>query len=260
MRGPLRRLGARVRPRNSLTGLRLWAAEVILPKVYYVQMRPAYADRHWEADRRRYDDDHDWDHFRDGNRVLQAHHFLSSVRKLSAGDYAEVGTYRGNYARIIYSRLAEGSTLYCFDTFQGFPEASVRAETTATGLQVVPGIFSDTRLDLVVNNIVGEAEPRYLKLRKGEFPSTFEGLEAKTWRFVLLDADLYQPTKAGLECFWPRLVSGGVILAHDYLSGYPGVFKAVHEFCDAVGIVPVPWPDRVGTAVIIKPGKNKSLF
>ena len=50
-----------------------------------------------------------------------------------------------------------------------------------------------------------------------------------------------------------RLVPGGIILAHDYLHGFPGVHKAVHEFFDPLGIVPVPWPDRVGTAVITKP-------
>jgi hypothetical protein len=32
-------------------------------------------------------------------------------------------------------------------------------------------------------------------------------------------------------------------------------YKAVHEFCDSLGIAPMPWPDRVGTAVIIKPTK-----
>jgi hypothetical protein len=185
--------------------------------------------------------------------VLQAHIFLDKISTLPAGDYAELGTYQGNYARIIYSRMAKGSTLYCFDTFLGFPEVSVHAEAKATGLQAVPGTFSDTSLDLVVRNVVGNSEPTCLVLRKGEFPGTFRGLEDRTWRFVLLDADLYEPTKAGLECFWPRLVGGGVILAHDYLSGYPGVCKAVHEFCDPLGIVPVPWPDRVGTAVITKP-------
>jgi hypothetical protein len=125
---------------------------------------------------------HDWDNFRDGNRMLQAHLFLDSVKKLPAGDYAEVGTYRGNYTRIIYSRLAEGSTLYCFDTFQGFPEASIRVEATVTGLQAVAGTFFDTSLDLVVKNIVGNAEPTHLMLCKGEFPATFCGLEERTWR------------------------------------------------------------------------------
>ena len=72
-------LRSRLRPRTRLSRLRLRAAEAILPKAYYVQMRPAYADGHWDADTRRYNDLHDWPDFRDGNRVLQAHFFLESV-------------------------------------------------------------------------------------------------------------------------------------------------------------------------------------
>jgi O-methyltransferase len=61
-----------------------------------------------------------------------------------------------------------------------------------------------------------------------------------------------RPPRPALSLFWPRLVPGGVILAHHYLSAFPGVRRAVHEFCDPLGIVLVPWPDRVGTAVIHK--------
>jgi O-methyltransferase len=251
-------LRSRLRPRTRLNGLRLGIAEAILPKAYYAQMRPAYADGQWDADTRRYNDLHEWANFRDGSRVLQAHLFLESVRTLPGGDYAELGTYQGNYARIIYPRLADGAKLYCFDTFQGFPEASVRAELTTTGHQVSSKAFSDTSVDLVVKNITGGLEPTRLVLCKGEFPATFRGHEERAWRFVLLDADLYEPVKAGLECFWPRLIEGGVILVHDYLSGFPGPQKAVHEFCDSLGIAPVPWPDRVGTAVIIKPPNKKT--
>ncbi len=251
----LAKLRSRLKLRSRFNGLRLIAAESLLPGGYYVQMRPAYASEQWEADRRRYDKLHDWDNFRDGgNRVLQAHILLDKVKELSTGDYAEVGTYQGNYARIIYSRMASGATLYCFDTFTGFPEASVRDEAQKTGLVVSAGTFSDTSQARVAQAIAGQPSPsRGLVLQQGEFPATFAGLENHTWRFVLLDADLYAPIKAGLELFWPRLVPGGFILAHDYLSGYPGVSQAVHEFCDPLGIVPVPWPDRVGTAVIPKP-------
>ena len=257
----LRRLRSRLKLRSCLkglgsrlNGLRLGAAESILPTGYYVQMRPAYATAQWEADRRQYDRLHNWNNFRDGNRVLQAHLLLDKVRDCSAGDYAELGTYQGNYARIIYSRMAEGSTLYCFDTFTGFPEASVRKEVETTGLRVSAGSFSDTSQARVAESIGGHPSPSRLILRQGEFPATFAGLEHISWRFVLLDADLYAPIKAGLELFWPRLVPGGILIAHDYLSAFPGVRQAVHEFCDPLGIVPVPWPDRVGTAVIVKPG------
>lgn len=159
---------------------------------------------------------------------------------------------RGNYARIIYSQMVEGASLYCFDTFTGFPEISVQKELGTTGHAVSVGTFSDTSQAKVEHAIAGRTSPPCLVLRAGEFPATFMGLEDRQWRFVLLDADLYAPIKAGLETFWPRLVPGGFILCHDCLSGYPGVRKAVDEFFDPLGIVPVPWPDRVGPAVVGK--------
>jgi O-methyltransferase len=242
--------------KTRLRGLRLAAAEALLPSSYYVQLRPPYATPQWNADRKRYDELHGRENFRDGNRVLQAHVILDRVRECASGDYAELGTYQGNFARIIYSRMAQDAQLYCFDTFEGFPEVSVRKEAQATGLVVSVGAFSDTSRARVMETIAGRPSPPRLVLRQGEFPSTFAGLEDCRFRFVLLDADLYEPIKTGLELFWPRLVPGGIILAHDYLYGFPGVRKAVHEFCDPRGIVPVPWPDRVGTAII---GKPKSL-
>jgi O-methyltransferase len=242
----------RAQLKSRPNGLRLALAEALLPKAYYVQIRPPYAASEWEADRRRYDQLHDWDNFRDGNRVLQAHIALDMVKGCASGDYAEVGTYRGNYARIIFSRMVKDAKLYCFDTFAGFPESAVKTEAQVTGHGVSVGAFSDTSLQRVIETIAGGPSPRLI-MRQGEFPSTFNGLEDRKFRFVLLDADLYEPIKAGLERFWPRLVPGGIILAHDYLSGYPGVRAAIHEFFDPLGIVPVPWPDRVGTAIITKP-------
>ena len=34
--------------------------------------------------------------------------------------------------------------------------------------------------------------------------------------FVSLDTDLYKPTLAGLEFFWPRMSKGGFIFIHDF--------------------------------------------
>jgi hypothetical protein len=249
----LGKLRSRLKKNPRISGLRLSVAEKLLPPDYYVQLRPPYATHRWEADRRHYDEKHDWKNFRDGNRVLQAHVILDRVKSCAFGDYAELGTYQGNYARIIYSQMVEGASLYCFDTFTGFPKTSVEKELETTGHAVSVGTFSDTCQAKVERTIAGRTSPPQLVLRAGEFPTTFGGLEDHRWRFVLLDADLYAPIKAGLELFWPRLVAGGFILCHDYLSGYPGVRKAVHEFFDPLGIVPVPWPDRVGTAVVGKP-------
>ncbi|SHN60482.1 class I SAM-dependent methyltransferase [Bradyrhizobium erythrophlei] len=191
---------------------------------------------------------------RDGNRVLQAHLLLDSVKTLRTGDYAEVGTYRGNYGRIIYSRMADETHFYCVDTFEGFDAADVAIDASKVGASNTIGHFGDTSIDLVRRNICGASTPDRLVLCKGFFPETFSGLEDRRWSFVMLDADLYAPIKAGLELFWPRMVPGGLILVHDYLSEhYKGSRMAVDEFCGPTGIIPAVWPDRVGTAILAKP-------
>ena len=72
--------------------------------------------------------------------------------------------------------------------------------------------------------------------------------------FVSIDVDLYQPTRDGLNFFYPRLVSGGFILVHDYgSSNYPGCAEAVREFCDAHKLTLIPIPDAIVSALIVKP-------
>jgi hypothetical protein len=72
----LKGLRSRLKKNPRISGLRLSIAEKVLPADYYVQLRPPYATHTWEVDRRHYDEKHDWDNFRDGNRVLQAHVIL----------------------------------------------------------------------------------------------------------------------------------------------------------------------------------------
>lgn len=93
-----------------------------------------------------------------------------------------------------------------------------------------------------------------VQLIKGWIPDSLAGYEKLEPRFVHLDLDLYAPTKAALEFFWPRLVPGGVLLFHDYgCSLFPGVKKAADEFLKPLGITPIPLCDKVISAVVVKP-------
>ena len=50
----------------------------------------------------------------------------------------------------------------------------------------------------------------------------------KKFCFVHLDVDLYKSTIESLRFFFPKMVSGGIILIHDYHSD--GIQKAIKEF------------------------------
>ncbi len=67
-----------------------------------------------------------------------------------------------------------------------------------------------------------------------------------------MDADLHNPTLAGLEFFYPRLSEGGVILIHDYNTDWPELMKAVDTFVSGITESLIPVADADSTVMIIK--------
>jgi hypothetical protein len=73
---------------------------------------------------------------------------------------------------------------------------------------------------------------------------------------VHLDCDLYAPTRAALEAFWPRLARGGVMLFDEYaIKDWPGETAAVDEyFADKpeVRVRTLPWTNAPA-GYVVKP-------
>ena len=162
------------------------------------------------------------------------------------GDLAELGVFRGNSAAVLahYAR-AHGRTVYLFDTYQGFDERDLKGTDTSR-----PPRFEDTSLDLVQES-VGVDSVRYVK---GYFPNSIPSdLLDGRFSVVHLDCDLYEPMKAGLEFFFPRLSPGGLMIFHDYSGGYwEGAKRAVDEFVSTIAENLILLPDKSGTAMIRK--------
>jgi hypothetical protein len=239
---------------------RVGLAARVLPSEYYVQSIPKLAKLGrfplFTAHATEYDAAHERvgvKNPRDGNRVALITFMADLASTLPDGDYAELGTWRGFSARIIFDYLPKEASLHCFDTFEGFDERDTKEESDVTGVSAKPSEFSDTSLDLVRSYITAAPDSPALELHRGWFPDTFSGLEDKDWRFVNLDADLYAPMAAGIETFYPKLVPGGVMLMHDYGSAYTGVKKAADEYFLPLGITPILFNDNTGSAVVIKP-------
>lgn len=165
------------------------------------------------------------------------------------GDIAELGVFQGHTARHL-SALFPDRTLHLFDTFSGFDSRDIAKEPPGSAQA---GDFSDTSISAVLSLL---PYPEKAAIHAGFFPETVSELPPDC-RFCLvsLDADLYAPTLAGLMYFYPRLLGGGAIVLHDYLSSrFPGVRQAVDEFERENGPLSlVPLADAHGTAVILKP-------
>ena len=155
------------------------------------------------------------------------------------GHLAEVGVYRGYTSAFLHAHAPE-RTLYLFDTFQGFDErdGAARGDTR----------FRDTSVEAVAR-LLGDT--RNVEFRQGYFPETARGLEQERFALVMLDADLFEPTLAGLEFFYPRLAPGGYLFAHDYNSSEAdfAVSRAVAQFMAGKPERPVEIPDIAGSVV-----------
>lgn len=137
-----------------------------------------------------------------------------------AGSFAEVGVYRGELSRLIHM-IAPERQLFLFDTFEGFSAEDLEGR--------VDSRFRDTSVAAVERRL---GDLRNVVIRKGHFPGTVAGLQDERFAFVMLDLDLYAPTKAGLEFFYSRMVPGGFIFLDDYNNAESGrgVSRAFREF------------------------------
>jgi Macrocin-O-methyltransferase (TylF) len=162
------------------------------------------------------------------------------------GDMAELGVYRGNSAAVLafYARKYS-RRVWLFDTFRGFDERDIVGDERSKGIE-----FSETSLDYV-RDVVGRTNTRFVE---GRFPQSIPSdAYAERYCLVHIDCDLYEPAKAGLEFFYPRLSPGGLLILHDYANpSWTGIKRAVDEFCGSVPERPVVFGDKSGTAMIRK--------
>lgn len=163
------------------------------------------------------------------------------------GSIAEVGVFQGDFAKHMNALFPE-SKLYLYDTFEGFARQDVVVEENESTIETYRH-YANTTIETVLSKL---PHPDMAIIRKGFFPDTAAGEDDK-YVFVNLDADLYAPTLAGLEYFWPKMVPGGIIFVHDFFSPeFTGVKRAVTEFMDSTRINISPIGDYL-TVSIAKP-------
>ena len=164
-----------------------------------------------------------------------------------SGAFAELGVHKGETARAIHY-MDKDRIFYLFDTFEGFSEDDL-AHENQTDDRFSTTMFADTSIDKVKMHINGNDN---LRFKPGFFPDTTEGLEAEQFALVHIDADLYAPTIAALNFFYPRLNKGGIIIVHDYNHNWHGIPKAINEFIGTIPESLIEIPDQTGSAMIIK--------
>ena len=114
------------------------------------------------------------------------------------GAVAELGVYRGRFARNI-NRLLPERTLYLFDSFEGFDPAAGAGEA-------MQAAHENTSVRQVLEAL---PFPEKAIVKPGFFPESLNGLE-EIFCLVSLDVDFEGATLEGLRYFWPRLSPGDI--------------------------------------------------
>lgn len=169
------------------------------------------------------------------------------------GEIAEFGVYEGDFAKWMNLCFPE-KNLYLFDTFSGFDDRDIDDfEMKLSGRRLSYGKFegnANKREKLVLEKMNYD---NVVHIKKGYFPDSTYDMEEIKYSFVHIDVDLYKPTKAGLEYFWPRMSPGGYIFCHDLQAPtFPAARIAIKEFCEENGVSYVPMNDN-RTGVLAKP-------
>jgi len=181
-------------------------------------------------------------------RIATLHLLAKEIlSKQLSGNTAELGVYRGGFARFI-NQAFPAKKLYLFDTFTGFDGRDLFTEDKQHFSDTRQD-FSDTNIEYVLSRM---QKPENCLIKQGYFPESAAGLD-DSFCFVSLDADLYEPIYAGLNYFYPRLVSGGYIMVHDYNHKlYGGVKAALQKFCSEHKLPYFPIADNSGSVIIGK--------
>jgi hypothetical protein len=174
------------------------------------------------------------------------------------GHVCELGCWNGAnlvyLAKLVHLLKPHGLTeVIGFDSFEGLqmfdPTEDRRSRRLKGAYRGNPQLLEDVlrlyRLEDGVRLIKGRIEetlPAFLKSRR----------EIR-FSFVYLDADLYGPTKAGIELLYPRLLKGGIMAFDEYnVAAWPGETSAVHEVLGSDMVIhQVPF-SRQPTGYIIK--------
>jgi len=150
--------------------------------------------------------------------------FLFDVaRKLTVpGSIVECGVRFGKSTYYIASGTPFGS-IDVYDSFKGLSEPS---EEDGDYWRAGDCLAS---LDTFTRNLADFADR--LTVHAGWIPDSLPKQHSGAIALLHLDLDLYEPTKAALECFYQSMTAGGFIICDDYGSSLcPGAKKAFDEF------------------------------
>jgi O-methyltransferase len=148
------------------------------------------------------------------------------------GDVVECGVlYGGSMMLIAKTLLSLGVTdrrLWLYDSFEGFTGKPAKDDIDWMGGSV-SGKLPDF-MQIVVDNIQSTGYPfKNVTMIQGDIEQTAPINNNGDIAMLRLDTDTYYSTRAEMDNFFPKLVSGGVLIIDDYGHAL-GARRAVDEY------------------------------
>lgn len=133
---------------------------------------------------------------------------LLNVKGLLGGA-VEVGTHRGDYARILLDKW-NGEKLYCIDPWQNLPEYKDQAKRLWGN--------GDRQTDYEVASKKLRPHSSRVELIKGISSVAVNQFQDQALDFVYLDGNHEPPfVEEDIKVWWPKVKSGGILAGHDIL-------------------------------------------
>lgn len=153
------------------------------------------------------------------------------------GSVVECGVWRGGMIAGIAEVLGPQRAYYLLDSFEGLPPAQVEDGPAASEYQANPAdpAYHDNCAaeQRWAEQAMARSGATQVTLLKGWFEQTVPTLQPRDPIAVLrVDGDWYHSTKICLDCLYPLVVPGGLILLDDYYT-WDGCTRAVHEYLAA---------------------------
>ena len=188
------------------------------------------------------------------------------------GDIVECGVWRGASIQLLTGQSLfmkwPSREFYMFDTFSGMTEPTFhdvrlkdkipahilgwKHNLETTGASHLKGIPAYATLQDVKNGFseLGVDE-NHLNFIQGDVLATIPKFGPSEISLLRIDTDWYESTKHILEHFYPRLVTGGVLILDDF-DYWEGAREATVEFFNARGLSPLLIRQGGGGRIYVK--------
>ena len=169
--------------------------------------------------------------------------FLGSTHG-KTGAVAECGCWKGLSSYLMCKLLQQdnssfsGCEFHLIDSFEGLSvpgeEDVIRQRLVHNGKERLGKPFKaaggySSSLSHIKEVLNGYPDVSY---HHGWIPEVLLSVPERTYRFVHVDVDLFEPTYEAVKYFFPRLCTGGILICDDYGSLFwPGAKMAIDKYC-----------------------------